>query len=433
MTDRGAVLRAFACAGALAVAAPAPAALAQALQLGHSDQPIEILADHDIEWQREQQRYIARGHASAKQGDTTIYADVLTAYYRPQPKPAGPSSSPAPQPPHASAQNPGVQKAAATSSESKPGPKPGDPKATNGAGGTADDKEGGGSTQIYRYEAEGHVRIVTPTDTALGDKGIYDTDTGILVLTGHGLKLTTPNEVITARDSLEYWADKQMAVARGNAVAVTQDRRMTGDILTSYFVDNRTNPPPPTARNVKAGARKTTQTAEANPTGATPTGANPTGANPIGANSPGAKSEGPKSPGARPGDTKSGDEGGQGNNRLQRIEGFGHVHVSTPTEIVTADRGVYNADTGIAMMSDNVRITRGDNQLNGDFAEVNLNTGISRLLTRSEGNATAQVRGLFIPQKKQPADGTPSSDDQGSRKTPSKTSDNKTSNKKATP
>lgn len=348
MTFRKSVLPCMACAAALSIAAPAAPAVAQ-LAFGHSNQPVEILADQNIEWQREQQRYIARGNASAKQGDTTVYADVLTAFYRPQPKPAGQADVKAPD---ATAQKPDADKPA-------PGSGSPDPQ---------------GSTQIYRYEAEGHVRIVTPTDTALGDHGIFDVDTGVLVMTGHGLKLTTPNETVTARDSLEYWQTKQMAVARGDALVVTRDeRRMTGDILTSYFADNRTDPPPATARNVKASENQTGKAKGAKAT-------------PVSDNS---------------------EEGGGGNNRLQRIEGFGHVHVSTPTEIVTADRGVYNADTGIAMMSDNVRITRGDNQLNGDFAEVNLNTGISRLLTRSDGNGKAQVRGLFIPQQKQSAASAP--------------------------
>jgi len=344
MTGGGSVLRLLAYASVVAVAAriaAASPALAQGLALGHSGQPVEILADQNIEWQREQQRYIARGNASAKQGETTVYADVLTAYYRPQPKPAAPAP------------------AAGTTATAAKDAKPGAGAPSKGS----DDPQGG--TQIFRYEAEGHVRIVSPTDSAVGDKGIYDIDTGVLVLTGKDLKFTTPSETVTARDSLEYWDGKQMAVARGDAVAVTQDKRViTGDILTSYFVDNKANPPPPTARNVKTGNQKpqggkTTQVAD-----------------------------------------KSGDSE-QGSNRLQRIEGFGHVHVSTPTEIVTADRGIYNADTGIAMMSDNVRITRGENQSDGDFAEVNLNTGISRLLARGDGK---QVRGLFIPQQKQSAD-----------------------------
>ena len=336
MNLRRSLPQSLACAAILAAAATsAGPALAQ-LAFGRSNQPVEILADQNIEWQREQQRYIARGNASAKQGDTTVYADVLTAYYRPQPTPPDAKGQPAPASP-------------------KPAAPKSDAQASGGGG-----QDAQGSTQIYRYEAEGHVRIVTPTDNATGDHGIFDVDTGVLVLTGHNLKLTTPNETVTARDSLEYWQNKQMAVARGDAVVVTaDDRRMTGDILTSYFADNRTTPPPPTARNVKADKPGNAK--------ATPVADKPDGTE-------------------------------QGNNRLQRIEGFGHVHVSTPTEIVTADRGVYNADTGIAMMSDHVRITRGDNQLNGDFAEVNLNTGISRLLARNDGRRE-QVRGLFIPQK----------------------------------
>jgi len=302
-------LRVVAIAGFLAALAPPLAARAQGISLGSTKQPVEILADQGIEWYRESQRYVARGNASARQADTTVYGDVLTAYYRP-----------------------------------------------NQEGGTA----------IFRYEAEGHVRIVTPTQTAVGDKGVYDVDTGVLVLTGQSLKLTTPSDTVTARDSLEYWEAKQVAVARGNAVVISEDRRMTGDILTAYFVDNHTNPPPAAARN--SAAR-----------------------NPATATRPQAGQSRPTTAATRPPDS---------GNRMQRIEGFGNVHVSTATDIVRADRGVYNADTGIAMMSDHVRITRGQTQLDGDFAEVNLNTGLSRLLT----GGGQRVRGMFVPEQK--AEGT---------------------------
>jgi lipopolysaccharide export system protein LptA len=294
-------------------------AAAQGLSLGSGKQPVEILADQGIEWYREEQRYVARGNASAKQGETTVYGDVLTAYYRPNPD---------------------------------------------------------GGTSIFRYESEGNVRIVTPTQTAVGDKGVYDVDTGVLVLTGNGLKLTTPNEVVTARDSLEYWEGKQVAVARGDAVVVTTDRRMTGDILTAYFLDNKTNPAPPTAqRNPNPGSRAPAK------------------------GQPATSGRGTTAASTQP----------QEGNRLQRIEGFGNVLVSTATDIVRADRGVYKADTGIALMSERVRITRGQNQLDGDFAEVNLNTGLSRLLTRPDGDGkAAQVRGVFVPQQ---ADSSKPNDD----------------------
>ena len=56
--------------------------MAQA-QNGGGQQPIDISADEALEWDRENARYIARGNALAVQGTTTIRADLLTAYYDP--------------------------------------------------------------------------------------------------------------------------------------------------------------------------------------------------------------------------------------------------------------------------------------------------------------------------------------------------------------
>ncbi|MEC7396213.1 MAG: LptA/OstA family protein, partial [Pseudomonadota bacterium] len=63
-----------------------------------------------------------------------------------------------------------------------------------------------------------------------------------------------------------------------------------------------------------------------------------------------------------------------------------------PTEIVRAEKGVYNVRTGIVKLHENVKITRGKTQLNGNEAEVNLNTGISRLI-----GGKGRVRGLIRP------------------------------------
>ena len=57
-------------------------------------------------------------------------------------------------------------------------------------------------------------------------------------MTGRDLKLTTPNDVLTARDTLEYWSQKHMAVARGDAVVVTNDgRRVAADTLVAYTTE----------------------------------------------------------------------------------------------------------------------------------------------------------------------------------------------------
>ena len=73
--------------------------------------------------------------------------------------------------------------------------------------------------------------------------------------------------------------------------------------------------------------------------------------------------------------------------KLQRVEAFGHVSIRTPTDTVTGDRGVYVPDTGMARLGGNVRITRGQNQLNGAEADVNMKTGIATLVAQKAGRA----------------------------------------------
>jgi lipopolysaccharide export system protein LptA len=90
-----------------------------------------------------------------------------------------------------------------------------------------------------------------------------------------------------------------------------------------------------------------------------------------------------------------------GAGKLDRVEVFGNVEIRTPTEVVRGDRGVYSPQTGMARLLGNVRITRGDNQLNGREAIVNLRTGVSRLVSAPG----ARVQGLVVPQQSEPAGG----------------------------
>jgi lipopolysaccharide export system protein LptA len=279
-------------------------AWSQAIDLGRggSGTPIEITASNGIEWDRDAKRYVATGNAAARQGDTSVYGDRLVAWYR----------------------------EAAT-----------------------------GGTEIFRYEAIGNVRFETPTQKVEGDRGIFDVDSEVVVVTGRALRLTTPTDTLTARDTLEYWAAREIAVARGNAMIVSGERRMTADVMTAHFVQQQ-----PQARTAAAPARGQ-QNARS-------------GQRPATGNAPGGNDA-----------------------RLQRVEAFGNVHVSTPTEIARGDRGVYNMQTSIAQLAGNVRLTRGDNQMAGDFGEVNMNTGISRLLS-APGSGDGRVRGLLIPQQARP-------------------------------
>ena len=313
------------------MALAAPHAHAQAIDLS-SGGPVAVTARGGFEWRENQQVVVATGDARAVRGDVTVLADTLVARYRK--KGTGPGG--------------GAGLAAAT---------PPSPAAQPGAG----DPDSGGN-EVYRLEADGHVRIVTPTDEAVGDHAIYDIDQAVMVMTGHDMKVTTPQYVMTARDSMEYWSQRHMAVGRGNAVVLTNDgRRLAADVLVGYTTDP----------NAPQGAG--TQPVVAKPEAAKPE-AGKAGADPL---------------------TSSG--------KLERVEAFGNVQVRTQVDTVRGDRGVYVPDTGIARVVGHVRITRGENQLNGPAADVNMKTGIAHLLSEPG----QRVQGLIVPNSSQPATGAP--------------------------
>ena len=296
-------------------------ACAQALDLSHGG-PVTVTALGGIDWNQNDQTVTAHDDARAVRGDVTVTADRLIAHYR---KKASAPGAAAAAPPAT------VQPAAA---------KPGE------AGAPSDT----GNNEIYRLEADGHVHIFTQTDQAWGDHGVYDIDQAVLVLTGHALKLTTPQDVLTARDAMEYWSQKHMAVGRGDASATSNDgRRITGDTLVAYTVDNSA----------------------------------------------------PRAPGAPPPPVKKDDKATdplQASGKIQRVEAYGHVQVRTATEIVNGDRGVYVPDTGMARVVGRVHITRGENQLNGAQAIVNMKTGIATIV-QTPGT---RVQGLVVPNEQQP-------------------------------
>ena len=180
------------------------AAAAQGLSLNSvsDDKPIEISADSGMEWQQDAQVYIARGNAVAKRGATEVHADTLTAHYR----------------------------------KSK---------------GTGSDAE------IYRLNADGHVTIKGERQTVVGDEAVYDVDQQIGIVTGKDLRLTTATDVVTARDSLEWYDAKQIAVARGDAVAVRDSKQIRADVLTAHMTKDKAQ-----ADQSKPGSKPARTTAE---------------------------------------------------------------------------------------------------------------------------------------------------------------------------
>ncbi len=236
-----------------------------------SDAPLEIESDDGIEWREREQVYIASGNVRAAQGDVALYSDRLTAHYR---------------------------------------------------------KSATGKTEVHRLIADGNVRIASSSETAYADKGVYDVDQGLLLLTGKELRLDTPDTVITARDSLEYYDKKKYAVARGKALLVHDGKRLKAEVLVAYMREDA-----------------------------------------------------------------------QGKTSIRLVRAYDDVLLSTGTEIVQSRRAEYNLDTGIATLLGAVRLTRGENQLNGDRAVINVRTGVSRLLRNPSQGSAVQVHGLFIPDK----------------------------------
>jgi lipopolysaccharide export system protein LptA len=313
---------------ALALFAPGAAAQQQNFGLGltskDNGKPINIEAEQGIEWQQNNRVYIARGNAKATRGNATVFADTLTAFYRPVCPSGADKTAASPAPPTGKEQ---PCPPASGNPNSSGTSQPGDRKAG------ANDPVGGSSTEIFRLEAEGNVRIATETQTIYGDHAVYDVDQTLLVVTGKNPKLETPRDTVTARDSLEWYDNKQLAVARGDAVAVREGKRLRGDTLTAEVV-----------------------------------------------------------------------KGPNESSHINRIDANGNVLVSSLDQIARGDTGVYNVDTGIATLAGRVTLTRADNELRGEYAVVDLNNNVSRLLSAPPSAALTEARprvqGLLIPRQK---------------------------------
>jgi len=81
--------------------------------------------------------------------------------------------------------------------------------------------------------------------------------------------------------------------------------------------------------------------------------------------------------------------------------------VSTATDTGRGDYGVYNADTGIVTLLGNVTISRGENTIRGQYAVVDLNNNVSRMLptTGTPSGPPSRVEGLFVRQDQTGASG----------------------------
>jgi lipopolysaccharide export system protein LptA len=262
------------------------------LNTGNDKDPMQIEAEQGLEWRQNDKVYIARGNVKVTRGKGTVFADTMIAHYRPSTKPS-------------------------------------EKKAPAANGKTDDDPTAG--TEIYNIEADGNVKMVTETDTIYAERVVYDLDAETMVATGKNLKLVTPQETVTARDSFEWYDKDQVAVARGNAVATRDNKVLRADVLVATVSH----------------------------------------------------------------DQKGGDQ-------LSRLDAQGNVMVTSEDQIGHGDSAVYNSDTGIVTLIGHVRLTRGTDELRGEYAVVDTKKNVSRLLPVPPGGTIAngragRVSGWLVP------------------------------------
>ncbi|MDE1149292.1 MAG: LptA/OstA family protein [Azospirillaceae bacterium] len=232
---------------------------------------IDITSDETMEWHDDQLAAVARGHVIVIRGEDTLHCDTLVVYYR---------------------------------------------------------KTKDGSTEMYRMAADGQVHMASPSQEAFGDHGVYDVDQDVTVLTGDHLHMVTRADTVYAKDTLEYWKQQQLMVARGNAVAINdKGDRIRADVLVGILEQNA-------AKQLE----------------------------------------------------------------MTRMDAKGNVLIVTPKDIARGSEGTYNVKTRIAILTGDVKLTQGQNQVNGHRAEVNNATGVSRMLPDDTVKG-GRVHSVLVPKK----------------------------------
>lgn len=231
--------------------------------------------------------------------------------------------------------------------------------------------------------------------------------------------------VVEAEDGIEWIGESRMYVARGNAVATRGDLRVAGDTLTAYYRDAGSGEteihrlealgnvtvaaPGRTAFGDRAVYDLDRRVAVMWGDGLRLETADRT----IAARESLEYWEDLRAAVARGGAVAVGADGRRiradaltarfaegpgGVLEAVRVDAVGNVEIVTPTEVARGREGVYDVRAGVAVLSGDVRITRGDTQLNGARAEVNLETGLSRILSAGNGAGSGRVRALLVPE-----------------------------------
>ena len=148
-------------------------------------------------------------------------------------------------------------------------------------------------------------------------------------LTGINLNLTSPDSLITAKDSFTFFDTENKAIAKGSTKARYHNSTIESDEILAWFHTLKTN---------------------------------------------------------------------EAHQSLKEAEARGHVKITTPDDIAYGDKAHYDGHSEKALLTGNVKIIHGKNEILGSKAEIDLKTGISKMLSEPNENSSGtqgRVRGVI--------------------------------------
>ena len=174
-------------------------------------------------------------------------------------------------------------------------------------------------SEITVLKATGNVFIKNQKAEIQGGKiARYNLKKEYFIVNGKKLELVSNEDRLTSNSKIEFWKNENIAIATGKAKAYKNDKySIFADKLVWHLIDDKE------------------------------------------INNKGKESQ---------------------EYQIKRILAYKNVIIETNNEIAYSDKALYNELSGICKLFGKVKLKKGENFLTGEYAEMNLKTGISKLL-----------------------------------------------------
>ena len=174
-------------------------------------------------------------------------------------------------------------------------------------------------SEITVLKAKGNVFIKNQkAQIQGGKKARYNLKKEYFIVNGKKLELISNEDRLTSNSTIEFWKNENIAIATGKAKAYKNDKySIFADKLVWHLIDDKE------------------------------------------INNKGKESQ---------------------EYQIKRILAYKNVIIETNNEIAYSDKALYNELSGICKLFGKVKLKKGENFLTGEYAEMNLKTGISKLL-----------------------------------------------------